>query len=335
MRRSIKLALILVLSTSVIAGAFAAHTYLRLLEKPIAIRIAEPSYPAAALLTIAARQGYFRKNGLAVEVVPAETGKSSVQDVTDGRVEFGLCAVTPFVRSVLNGQRTKVVTGIAVIDGGHEVAARRERGIHSVRDLVGKRIALPLGTGAETFLGRLLDYYGMKMSSVHMVDTPLSKIPESLDDPNIDAVCTFQDWNLPSHGLVRFTGEAIFTLHYLLVSRDDVLQGRPEVVERLLRSLVDADAYVARNRQQAAADLAAAYGIPANTFDRIWDQIRPGVSLDHSIVRAMEQEATWAMDNGRVPRQPLPDFLSLISFSALENVRPEAVNIVHDESGKT
>ena len=76
-------------------------------------------------------------------------------------------------------------------------------------------------------------------------------------------------------------------------------------------------------------------------FDRLWhkNQIRGfsglaipehqfSLSLDQSLITAMEDEARWMIKNYLTTEKKVPDFLNYIYADGLKAVKPEAVNII-------
>ena len=52
------------------------------------------------------------------------------------------------------------------------------------------------------------------------------------------------------------------------------------------------------------------------------------VTLDQSLVLALEDESRWAMKNGLVGGTKVPNYLNFIYFDGLESVKPKAVRIL-------
>jgi hypothetical protein len=61
---------------------------------------------------------------------------------------------------------------------------------------------------------------------------------------------------------------------------------------------------------------------------RIWSQNQFGLSLDQSLVVAMEDEARWMIKNNLTAEKDVPFFNDYIYEGALKAIKPEAVNII-------
>jgi NitT/TauT family transport system substrate-binding protein len=73
-------------------------------------------------------------------------------------------------------------------------------------------------------------------------------------------------------------------------------------------------------------------GIPAGLIpvmmDTVWPQNRFGLSLDQSLVLAMEDEARWTIANNMTNATAMPDFGKYIYTESLAKVRPGSINII-------
>jgi NitT/TauT family transport system substrate-binding protein len=68
-------------------------------------------------------------------------------------------------------------------------------------------------------------------------------------------------------------------------------------------------------------------GVEEKDVARIWSQNAFSLSLDQSLIIAMEDEARWMMQNNLTAEKQMPDFRSYIYIDGLKAVKPEAVNI--------
>ena len=61
----------------------------------------------------------------------------------------------------------------------------------------------------------------------------------------------------------------------------------------------------------------------------VWARNEFSLSLEQSLIAAMENEARWMIKNNLTGRTMVPDFINYIYFNGLTTVKPEAVNIIH------
>ena len=63
-------------------------------------------------------------------------------------------------------------------------------------------------------------------------------------------------------------------------------------------------------------------------IETVWKQNQFGLSLDQSLIVAMEGEARWMINNNLTNATLVPDFTNYIYFDGLRTIKPEAVNII-------
>jgi NitT/TauT family transport system substrate-binding protein len=63
-------------------------------------------------------------------------------------------------------------------------------------------------------------------------------------------------------------------------------------------------------------------------MDIFWSESPFSLSLDQSLITAMEDEARWMIKNNLTAETKVPNFLDYIDEDALEAVKPDAVNII-------
>jgi NitT/TauT family transport system substrate-binding protein len=68
--------------------------------------------------------------------------------------------------------------------------------------------------------------------------------------------------------------------------------------------------------------------LDAAYMEAVWSQNQYFLSLDQSLIVAMEDEARWMIRNGLTSGNEIPDFLNFIYEDGLKAVMPERVTII-------
>ena len=63
-------------------------------------------------------------------------------------------------------------------------------------------------------------------------------------------------------------------------------------------------------------------------MDVIWPRQQFSLSLDQSLLAAMEDEARWMIKSGLTAEKRVPNFLDYIYEGGLKAIKPEAVSII-------
>jgi NitT/TauT family transport system substrate-binding protein len=89
-----------------------------------------------------------------------------------------------------------------------------------------------------------------------------------------------------------------------------------------------AEEYVVRHPTEAKAILQKQYKYDDAHVARVWPEHQFSLSLDQSLVAAMEDEARWMIKNNMTAEKNVPDFMNYIYVDGLKAIKPEAVNII-------
>jgi NitT/TauT family transport system substrate-binding protein len=118
-------------------------------------------------------------------------------------------------------------------------------------------------------------------------------------------------------------------MYGIMVSRDDWITRHPELVNRFVNSLVQAEEYIINHPDGAKAIIQKRFKFDRASIERMWQVHQFSLSLDQSLITAMEDEARWMIKNKLTSEKHVPDFVNYIYIDGLKAVKPEAVNIIH------
>ncbi len=301
---------------------------------PEPVTVAWSPFESTALVWIADDQGFFSRNGLNLTLRRYDTGAASLDGVLAGEADIAVGTTEfPLVRRAFQKEQIHI---IGIIDRSQFVylVGRKDRGIENVSDLKGKKVGTTLGTIAEFHLGRLLELNGMTMKDIDLVDvkTPAEWV-NAVADGAIDAIVTAQPYaNFARDRLganaVLWPAQSNQPQYGLASATDDWITRRPEVVRSFLKALVQAEEYALRSPADAKAIVQKKLNLDAAYMETVWAQNQYFLSLDQSLVLAMEDEARWMIRNRLTTESEVPDFLDYIHEDALKAMKREAVNII-------
>lgn len=298
------------------------------------ITVSHPMFESMTLFWVAEEQGFFLRNGLNVTSQVYASGVEALAAVETGDADISIgVAEFPLAVRALGGEN---LCTFAVVDKSEFVylVGRADRDIISVSDLAGKKIGIVSGTIAEFYLGRTLELQGMSIRNVTLVDL---KTPEewvsAIVEGNVDAVSIAQpSVNIIIEGL---GGDAVILpvqssqlMYVLAISTDDWVRSNPEIIDRFLKALNQAEKYTLNNPSQAKALVKEKMGFTDKYIETVWNQNQYTLSLDQTLVLAMEDEARWMILNGLTDETEIPNFLNNVYEDALKALKPESVNII-------
>jgi NitT/TauT family transport system substrate-binding protein len=117
-------------------------------------------------------------------------------------------------------------------------------------------------------------------------------------------------------------------VYALIIATEAWITQHPERVTSFLKSLAQAEEYALRNPGEAKAIVQKRLNLEAAYMETVWSQNQFSLSLDQSLIAAMEDEARWMIGNNLATEKQVPDFLNYIYVDGLKAVKPEAVNII-------
>ena len=297
------------------------------------ITMACAALPETALAQVAQSQGYYREEGLEVTAHLHPYGKLALDEMLDGKADFATVAETPFMFAAMRGEKIAVIATIHVSNLGHAILARRDRGIHSLGDLKGKKIAATLGTTAHFFLDSMLVTHGIFRKDVKVVDLKAEKIPDALVRGDVDAAVAFSPYmeltrqKLGDRGIM-FRDKDIYRYTFNVVASRDVIRKNPAKVRKMLRALVRAEEFVRENPATAQKVVSDFSKIDIAMLRDTWPNARFAVNLDQSLILSLEDESNWAIRGGLTGNSKVPNYLDFIYLDGLAAVKPGAVRIL-------
>jgi ABC-type nitrate/sulfonate/bicarbonate transport system substrate-binding protein len=298
---------------------------------PETLNIGNTPFETNALLLIAEERGYFSTNQLNVVLHSYDSGVAAVEGLLKQEVDLATCA--EFVVVGFAFKQADIGT-VAVIDRFKNVylAARKDRGIQGIADLQGKRVGVTFQSSDEFYFGRFLELNGMKIQQVSLANITRAQSVGKLASSEVDAVVFIQPHvNIAEKelgdNLVVWPIQSGQLNFFNLAARNTWIKDHPEVVTRLIKALIQAEEYIVKHPEQAQDIIQKRLNYDEAYVNEIWPEHQLAVTLDQSMILAMEDEARWLISNNLTSEKTVPDFRAYIYSEGLKAVKPEAVNI--------
>src|SRR3954462_6043842 len=141
---------------------------------------------------VAHEAGYYKKQGLDVELIEFKSGTDLIKAIVGGQLDTGVFGFTNAVAWASKGADLKVVGGAQ--NGYHALVVREDAGIKKVADLKGKTLASQAeGSTADTVLkGVVLKEAGLKSDDVNVMGVSPQVAVQSLVGKRVDAAFLFE-----------------------------------------------------------------------------------------------------------------------------------------------
>ena len=299
---------------------------------PEPITIGLTPYEYSGLIYIAQDQGFFAVNGLNVTIRDYNTTLQAIDGLLNDEADMALTSEYAIVGKAFKKENISIIGSIDKYQSVYLVG-RKDKGIKNVTDLKGKKIGFTRGTIGEFYLGRFLTLHGVSMQDVTLVDMPPSEYVQALTNGSVDAlivVNTFIDQiqERLANNTVLWSAQSSQNGYYVIACRNDWAVSHRDQINRLLKSLSQSEDYVISHPAEAKAIVQKRLNYDNSYIASIWPEHKFSLSLDQSLILAMEDEARWMRDSNLTTEKNVPDFLDYIYEADLKSIKPEAVNII-------
>ena len=280
---------------------------------------------------VAQAQGYFTDEGVEVKVVDCNTGRRCLQQLFDGSAPLVTVTELLVMSASFDRNDHAVISTIATSNGNIRLIARKSAGITQAAQLSGKRIGVIVGTSSHYYLDAFLLFHDVDPRHIQLVPLLPENIVAAVEKGQVDALAGYSRHTGPvlkSLGTdgVMLDDPRIYTETYNLVADRRVLARRGADVGRVLRALERAEHFIADQPAQARRILLARTALDSRLVDSILPSFTYRLSLDQSLIAAMEGEARWAIREGHVAAgRKIPNFLNVVDFGPLRANVPSAL----------
>ncbi len=294
--------------------------------------IGKESTGQSELIFVAENQGFFAANGLNVIIQDYDSGSAALTGLINNKADVSISTEYPIVSRSFNNANISILGNIDAFQNIC-VIGKKSSGIENATSLIGKKIGVTQGTLLEFYLGRYLNLNGINITNVTEVNIPLSQSVNSLLNGTVDAfvaqdVYFSQVQKLLGSDFISLQLQNGQTAFWLVSCRNDWISSHSDAIVGLLKSLKQAEEYAINNPDEAKtifqndSNYTSAYTLqdwPDNSF---------ALSLDQSLVIAMQDEAQWMINNHLTNQTQIPNFTNYIYTTGLETVDPQSVTII-------
>jgi ABC-type nitrate/sulfonate/bicarbonate transport system substrate-binding protein len=278
-------------------------------EQAQRVRIAYASRSSSAMpLYMALQKGYFKAEGLEVEIIQMNP-RLGATAVVNGDVSFA----TPFTstfRGILQGFPMKLVF-IHLKKGPYFVMVRPE--IKDVQQLKGKKLGVATIKGTDQLVAEeMLQAKGFnpnQLQAVAIGDGPVRM--QALVGGTVDAVCVAppHDLMLRKMGYPALAGPPEVGLPSAgMLTSDRLIKENPQVVRRTLKALLRSHQYILENRQDTIQTLIKWLPQPIDIAEHSYDNELKTLSRDGIMTDAEIEAIIARVGEKKRPLDEVRDF---------------------------
>ncbi len=212
---------------------------------------------------VGVEKGIFLKHGIDMKLKVLNTGQEMSKALQAGEVEIIGSAYSNFPIAVERGMAARGVVGLMgdrtsrYSDDPVSIWTRKSTGITKVEDLAGRKLGTPVGGTADEYLGVMLAKKKIAREKVSVLNVPPGNLVSALQGGGVDAVACWEPFGslvqarIPDALLVSRGGGNIG--YYInMAVRNEVIDQKPELVERYVIAMAEATQFTRQHLDEAA-----------------------------------------------------------------------------------
>lgn len=315
------------LATAMLAGAGSLPVSAAEFEATLAQNLS----PISGVTIIAKAKGFFETNGLDITVSNFTSGKQSLNAVLGGAAEIATTAEAPTTAAAMSKQPIAFLARMEYSD--LKTLTRTGAGIKTAAELKGKKLAFTAGTGSEVYTMALLKKAGLTKDDVVLTNLRPQDMLPALSSGDIDA---YNTWEPHIANGKKALGDKVYQIDtagvysetFNIVVMQDYLKENPKLVRAFLSAMLEAEAWMKSNREEAITTISTVVGMKRDTLASLWDDYVYNVVLDQRQIDVLTAHAAWRLDSGNhPPGATMPDFSKVIFPEPLREIAPERVKL--------
>lgn len=284
------------------------------------IKIAINEWPGYAHAFIAQEKGFFEKNGVDVELVFDRDYTSSQQRYIDGEVH-GVFEVLPdtMFRNT-EGLPSKVVYLMDYSESGDVIVGS----VNSIEELKGKTIGVEgINSFSHIFALRTIESFGMTEGDVFFEIVLAQDVVKRLDEGTIQAGHTWEPTKSEAvekgYKVLANAGDFPYLVTDVLVFNEIIIQERPDDIQKIVKSMFEAQEFQKSNPTESIRIMAEAEGMSEDAMldgvnavfmTDIYENIKVmNPSNDPTLKNAIDEIAKFYLERGQISYKPTFDEL--------------------------
>ncbi len=212
---------------------------------------------------VATKKGWFAEEGLEVEIVIGQGSGYSVQVIDSGNADIAISDAPVPIKMRNDGAKVKII-GIIFDKHPNCMFFWNDSGINKTQDIVGKTVAVPATDGHKLMWPTFAKRIGVDPASVKFINIDAAAKVSSLASKRADVV--FELFTMEpvmrkaisegQLGHILWADYGFNPYAHSLITHDDIIKKRPEMLRKFLKATYRAWQYALENPEDAINILA-------------------------------------------------------------------------------
>lgn len=271
------------------------------------------------LLIVAKRLQFFSRNSLDVTLKYFPSAGDMVSAMAAGALFMGTGSTVPTSTLRAGGFPVVVIAQQADISDAQEVVCTKD--IKTPEDFEGKKVGALFGTTPQMLADAMWQHYHIPADKVTLVNLGPADMVTALLRGDLAGAVLWEPWSSQAvaggaHRLLSGTesyvpGQSgpspLIGVHSVLVSPKPWVDSNPTIVSAALKSLIEANEFIASNPQKAAEEVGAELRFPSPQMRDMMGRNRYSVRIDSKLIDDMRIEAAFLLKNGKLKSPVKPE----------------------------
>jgi len=288
-----------------------------------------------ATVWIAENKGYFKKHNINLTIQEHDSGRNALESMlNDSTINIATVAQTPVVFNSFNQEPYVIFATMAYSLDDIKVLARIDHDITRPEDLKGKKIGATKRSTGHYFLEGFLAHYHYDLNDISLQDINASELGKKLEAGDVSAITSWEphiskaEAALGKDNLTLMISPTPFRKDFFFTTLKSYSKKHGQQLEQFLKALVEAENFIHDNPAESQAIISKRLNTDPELIKRIWDTFTFEISLEHSIMVNLEDEAIWAAKLSSKIIE-IPNYFDFIDKQPLTNVKPHDVNLIY------
>ncbi|MDN3016346.1 ABC transporter substrate-binding protein [Paenibacillus sp. BSR1-1] len=233
------------------------------------LKVTLPTWTGYGPLFLAKEKGFFKKNGIDVDLSIVEGLGERKQALASGKIDGMATALDVQVSLAASNIPVQVVWLLDDSHGGDGILVKNN--INSVKDLKGKTVAFEVGSTSHMLALQALKQGGLTEKDVQVVQMSAGDAGAAFAAGKVDAAVTWEPWltkGSQANGKVLLTTKDLPGIIVDTVSfKEDVIKNRPEDVKAFVKAMGEAMTYWKEHEKEANEIMAKGLKIDLKEFE--------------------------------------------------------------------
>jgi NitT/TauT family transport system substrate-binding protein len=248
---------------------------------PVSFQLNSPGGGYNSGYSLALEKGYYEDEGLDVTIEPGNGSSVTAQLVASGKADIAFADAAAAMKLIAEGAEMSVI-GTILQGNPNEVTSLASAPVNSVKELKGKRVALPNGYSQTAMFPLLLEANGLTEADMQVVNMPPESMVASLLQGQVDVILGSMDnfsVQLANEGAetvnLPFIDNGAPTVAQAIIASNSFLEESPEVAKSFVAASL-------KGWSDAIDEPKAALSALKSLFPEVNEALTPG-QLDATI----------------------------------------------------